>query len=213
MPIKKTTQTKNIAKDMNLNYTQKEMNESFTINNCRRAVALKFFENLILISVLSGCAISNSTSTGEPLLTVLTQQQIDLLNNNGFGNGIWSNNCNNSKSTKEVINQSKNILTITTFNEGKKVSYDFIYEVNKISKGVLQIKTKTADRNEIQNLSSRISGFLNGKRMTFDYKIFFVSGSNSGKEITIFKDGYEVKTNSDGTKDKGNVSSQFYKCN
>jgi hypothetical protein len=180
--------------------------------NGRYLIFLKFSIFNAIALTLTGCATNESALQKKQYTPTLNQQQITLLNANGFSSGVWSENCSNLKLSREIISQTQDVFAIAKFYDDKRISYDFIYEVNLVSKGVLQVKTKTADVSDIQSLSSRMSGYLNSKRMTFDYKTLYISGPNSGKEFITIKDGFEVKENPNGSQTKGNISKQLSKC-
>jgi len=109
----------------------------------------------LLISILSGCSstpVNTSTNTNQATANnsatktfqppTLNSAQIELLNTNGYSNGIWSTNCSSIKYSKEIISQFENKFTIATFDEVKRTSYEFIYDVSQVSKGVILVKTK-----------------------------------------------------------------------
>jgi len=170
---------------------------------------------IITISATSvwGCA-SNQTIplTKGNTPTKLTQEQTALLQSNGFTNGSWSANCADPKFTREIVTTSQESIFISVVTDSKRTSYDYVYETKPVSNGVISIKTKTADSLDPQTLTSKISGFTNGKRMTFESRAFYLTGAEANKEVTLIKEGYEVKESSNGTLIKIKVSQPLAKC-
>jgi hypothetical protein len=174
----------------------------------------------LIISILGGCATPTSSppQTQKTVVTLkqtpkLSQAEKNILKTNGFSNGVWALDCKNSSLTSVNLYDQGDAYFGDYYLNGKLVRKSEFYDVKQISQGVIQFKTKSINpENNIEFISSNRVGFINGKRMAFDYSVLILTGQLAGKESTEIKDGFFVKQNSDGTFEKTKQVQPFIKC-
>jgi hypothetical protein len=180
---------------------------------------------ILLISFyLSGCAplpISNELTlinTPKTQITlkkipVLTNNELQLLKQNGFGTGLWSYDCRNAHFNSVKYIEDDGHYFGEYLESGKISKSENFYEVKLISPGVLQFKSYLQSKIDSEEyISINKTGYTNGKRILFDQTIMQINGSDLGKEIIKVKDGFEVRIKKDSSFEKIKPSSTIFKC-
>jgi hypothetical protein len=182
----------------------------------------KIFLTAIAIASVTACAPIQPTQSNQNTQTKLTLKEVpkissaekNLLKNNGFSPGSWSENCSdpNGSVVKYYDEGSKYIADY--YEKGKLIRKAEIYSVSQVSPGVIHFKTEGYwIQNNIRYVSNNKTGFIKGKRMTFDFTVMTLDGPGAGNEMVVIRDGFHVAKNKDGNLENTKPALPFIKCN
>jgi hypothetical protein len=178
---------------------------------------------LTLITILSmgliGCAPMPKVQSPQVKVTLkeiptLTTAEKLLLQNNGFSPGVWSKDCKDKNSYAMRNYPDGEKYMFESSENGKVFSKGQFYEVKLVSNQVIQFKTQVISSDDnLQAISLYKTGYISGRRLTFDMNVLYLNGPNAGKEVIVAKDGFEMKRQQDNSYQKGKAVTPFYKCN
>jgi hypothetical protein len=127
---------------------------------------------------------------------------------------VWSKDCKNKDAYAMRNFADGEKYMVESSEDGKVFNLEQFYEVKAVSNQVIQFKVQSVSTNSnLQAIRLYKTGFLSGKRLTFDMNVLYLNGPDAGKEVIVAKDGFEMKRQQDGSYLKGSPVTPFYKCN
>jgi hypothetical protein len=154
------------------------------------------------LTVVAGCASTSTDDTASAeqqpryvpkTIAVPTAEERLLLTANGYAVGTWSDNCSDPGTPKIRYFAEGEKFVAEASSGGKVVRRSEMYDVRKVSDGVIKFKSHAKDYvSGREYVAETKSGFVGNKRMVFDQTIIYLIGPGAGEPVVTAKDGYEV---------------------